>query len=128
MCVKKTMFPCCRTVCCIHFFALIFPLQGGNETKRMEQEGNRVSAPVLVWVLFCLTSPIYPIDLRSFSSLQREEVTKGTHCFLYAIIYERDMHLMSLYVDCLSLKRILSEKNTGNTKCSMVSMSVFAYI
>ena len=27
---------------------------------------------------FCLTSPIYPIDLRSFSSLQREEVTKGT--------------------------------------------------
>ena len=96
--MKKTIFPCCRTVCCIHFFALIFPLQGGNETKRMEQEGNRVSAPVLVWVLFCLTSPIYPIDLRSFSSLQREEVTKGTHCFLYVIFYERDMYLMSKYM------------------------------
>ena len=48
MCVKKTMFPCCRTVCCTHLFALIFPLQGGNETKRTEQEGNRVSSPVLV--------------------------------------------------------------------------------
>ena len=47
------------TVCFIHFFALIFPLQGGNETKRTEQEGKRVSAPGLVWVLFCLTSPIF---------------------------------------------------------------------
>ena len=77
----------------------------------MEQDGNRVSATVLVCVLFCFISPIYPIDIRSFSSLQREEVTKGTHCFLYVIIYERDMYLMSLYVDCLSLKWILSEKH-----------------
>ena len=63
------MLPCCNTVCCIHCFAQIFPLQGGDETKRMEQEEKRVSAPVLVWVLFCFISPIYPIDIHTFSSL-----------------------------------------------------------
>ena len=77
----------------------------------MEQEGNRVSAPVLVWVLLCLTSPIYPIDLCSFSSTQGEEATNGTHCFFYVIMYARDMYLMNLYVDCLSLKWLLSEKH-----------------
>ena len=92
------MFPCCSTVCCIHFFALIFPLQRGNETKRTEPEEKRVSSPMIVWILFCLTSPIYPIDLRSVSSLQGEEVTKGTHCFLYVIMYERDMYLLSKYM------------------------------
>ena len=46
----------------------------------------------------------------------------------YVIMYARDMYLMNLYVDCLSLKWLLSEKNTGNMKHSMVSLSDFAYI
>ena len=77
----------------------------------MEQEGNRGSVPVLVWVLLCLTLPIYTIDLCSFSSTHGEEIMKGTHCFLYVIMYMCDMYLMSLYVDCLSLKRIISEEH-----------------
>ena len=49
-------------------FCLFFPLQGGDETKRMEREEERFSAPMLVWFLFCFISPIYPIDICSFSS------------------------------------------------------------
>jgi len=49
-------------------FCLFFPLQGGDETERTEREEERVSAPMLVWFLFCFISPIYPIDIRSFSS------------------------------------------------------------
>ena len=62
------MLPWFNTVCCIHCFAYFFPLQGGDETERTEREEERVSAPMLVWFLFCFISPIYPIDIRSFSS------------------------------------------------------------